>query len=165
MWGCYTDNSTSGASLAVTDASGATFDSHKYRDMAFDGPYNGPFQTRETTFELRGDGRLTVALSAHSGTHGYLQGVWIEPVDITGFAAGKPVSLAAYPGAGSGLLSTVEFYADGQKVGSSATPPYACEWTAAKSGIVSITATVTDSLGVSAASPAIALRISSPPSR
>ena len=53
IWGSYTDNSTGGATLAVTDqTAGTTIDSTTEPDLAFTMTYNSGYVSRHSTFNL-----------------------------------------------------------------------------------------------------------------
>ncbi len=60
----------------------------------------------------------------------------------------EPLLLAAAASDEDGAVTSVEFYADGLKLGASMTPPHVIEWTDAAPGARVLTAVVTDDQGV-----------------
>jgi hypothetical protein len=91
-------------------------------------------------------------------------------VTVTAPAAGSfyvapaVVNLSAAPSDFANPVSRVDFYAGGTLIGTSQTSPFEFTWGNAAAGNYAITATATDSTGVSATSPPVSIEIASAPS-
>ena len=89
--------------------------------------------------------------------------VLMTPNNGTSVAAGASIALSAVALAPDGAIARVDYRADGQQIGSSATPPYSATWSAAMAGTPALTATAFVLQGISTTSAPIALTVTGAP--
>lgn len=85
------------------------------------------------------------------------------PADGATFATGSSVTIAANAADPNGPVRKVEFFANGTKVGESATAPFSVIWNNVASGRYTLTASALDRLGYVVAAPSIKIVVGAPP--
>ena len=86
----------------------------------------------------------------------------VSPADGSAFVLPTNILLQAVADDADGMVTKVEFLADGVRLGEAATPPYSYVWTNARSGVRLLTARATDNLGARAVSAAVTVTNSRP---
>lgn len=86
-----------------------------------------------------------------------------SPKNNDEFIAGKPFDITAIASDLDGSIAKVDFYADGQLIGSKSSAPYTINWTTAI-GAYDLSATATDNDGNTANSPLVRVILNQPPS-
>jgi hypothetical protein len=80
------------------------------------------------------------------------------PITAANAVVGSPVTVTANAAPGSsGSITRVDFFADSIPIGTDTSSPYSIAWTPTAAGAPNITARVTDSNGVTANAPAVAI--------
>ena len=87
----------------------------------------------------------------------------VSPVDQAEFTEGKQFTIAAAASDLNGTVLKVDFFADGNKIGTATGEPFSIKWSSAI-GEYSLTAVATDDGGSSATSQAVTIKINKAPS-
>src|SRR5258708_10123744 len=83
-----------------------------------------------------------------------------SPANNASFATGSTVTINATAADSDGTIAKVEFFQGTTKLGESLTSPYSFAWASVPAGNYSLTAKVTDNLGATTTSTAIAITVS-----
>jgi subtilisin family serine protease len=107
-------------------------------------------------------GRLNVYRAALANTTNAAPSVALtQPPDGSTFTAPASVPIEATASDSDGTIARVDFYANGNSIGSVAAPPYSITWSGVSAGTYALTATATDNGGATASSGARTIVVSS----
>jgi subtilisin family serine protease len=89
----------------------------------------------------------------------------VSPGEGTSFSAPASITLIANASDSDGTIASVQFFANGQPIGSDTTSPYSIAWTSVAAGTYTLTAVATDNLGSTATSAAVHITVNAVPGR
>ena len=82
-----------------------------------------------------------------------------SPTEGASFTVGSSISIAADASDSDGTISQVEFFVNGNSIGTDETSPYAIAWTPEAAGTFSITASATDNSNAAVTSEAVSITV------
>jgi len=124
------------------------------------------------------NGRNVIAVEVHQFTNNSpdlsfnlsLEGVgnyvptvsMVSPANMVSLPFGQPVTLQAAAADTYGIVTNVEFYANGIKIGQRSSPPYSMQWLQPPVGTHSITAVAIDNEGASSSATPVTITVVAP---